>query len=207
MLSKECTRQVIEEIMKLFPDATPALNFSNNYELLIAVMLSAQTTDIAVNKVTEKLFEDYPDPYTLAQAEPEDIENYIKTIGLYKNKSKYAVGIARDLVNKFDGVVPSTRKELTSLPGVGQKTSNVIQSVGFGIPAFAVDTHVSRVAKHHNLVEENYTVKQIEERLTDCLPEEYWHHAHLAMILFGRQICHPRNPKCENYPQLYLCNE
>lgn len=205
MLTKECTRHVIEEIIKLFPNAEPALNYENPFQLVCAVLLSAQTTDIAVNKVTKDLFQDFPTPEAMSKATPEIIEPYIKTIGLYHNKSKYLVQTAQKLVNDYQGQVPDNRRALESLPGVGRKTASVVLSVGFDIPAFAVDTHVSRVSKHHHIAEPNWTPRQIEKRVCECLPESEWLDAHLAMILFGRQICHPKNPECENYPQLHTC--
>ncbi|MDO4680692.1 MAG: endonuclease III [Aerococcus sp.] len=207
MLTKQCTRHVIEEIIKLYPNVTSALNFNNPFELLIAVMLSAQTTDRAVNGLTPKLFATYPTPEAMAKATPEEVAPYIRTIGLYRNKSKYLVETAQKLVAEFNGEVPKTRKDLESLPGVGRKTANVVLSVGFGIPAFAVDTHVTRIAKHHHIAEPDWTPRQIEDRVMECLPKEEWLPAHQALIYFGREICHPRNPECHNYPQLYTCLE
>ncbi|MDO4670900.1 MAG: endonuclease III [Aerococcus sp.] len=207
MLTKECTRHVIEEIIKLYPNVTSALHFNNPFELLVAVMLSAQTTDRAVNKLTPALFATYPTPKSLSEATPEEVAPYIQSIGLYRNKSQYLVKTAKKLVQDFNGDVPKTRKELESLPGVGRKTANVVLSVGFGIPAFAVDTHVTRIAKHHHIAEPDWTPRQIEERVMASLPKEEWLAAHQAMIYFGREICHPRHPECENYPQLYTCLE
>ena len=204
MLTKESTRLVIKEIMKLYPNADTALNYDNDFQLLIAVMLSAQTTDLAVNKVTPTLFATYPNPEALAQAKIEDVQEHLKTIGLYKNKAKYAIGIGKRLLVDFDSQVPDTRKDLMSLPGVGRKTANVILSVAFNQAAFPVDTHITRVSKHHKIAEADWNVRQIEDRIVECLDPEDLHHAHLAMILFGREICHPRNPKCANYPQLYV---
>lgn len=203
MLSKKNARHVIEEIIKLYPDVPPSLNFNNVYELVIAVTLSAQTTDIAVNKVTPALFKQFPTPELLSKASVEMIEPYLKTIGLYRNKAKFIQQCATQIVNDFDGEVPNTRQELMTLAGVGRKTANVVLSVGFGIPAFAVDTHVTRICKHHNIVPPNATALEVEERVCEVLPKKLWIQAHQSMIYFGREICHPRNPKCAQYPQLY----
>lgn len=207
MLTKECARQVIKEIMALYPDVETILNYRNNYELLVAVMLSAQTTDIAVNKATVGLFERFPNPHAVIQASPEEIEPYIQSIGLYRNKAKYLFQCCQQLVKKFNGEVPNNRKDLESLAGVGRKTANVILSVGFNIPAFAVDTHVSRVCKHHELVPTNATPRQIEDYIVSILPAELLTQAHQSLIFFGRNICHPRNPECHSYPQLYACQD
>lgn len=203
MLSKDRALKVIEEIIALYPDAQPSLNFKNPYELVVAVTLSAQTTDIAVNKVTPALFERFPTPYELAAATPSDIEPYIRTLGLYRNKARFLNKCGRQLVEHFNGEVPQTREALMTLAGVGRKTANVVLSVGFGIPAFAVDTHVSRICKHHQIVKSSADTLEIERRVCEILPPELWLKAHQAMIYFGREICHPRNPQCHLYPQLY----
>ncbi|MEY8461970.1 endonuclease III [Streptococcus merionis] len=203
VLSKKRARHVIEEIIALFPDAKPSLDFRNHYELLIAVMLSAQTTDAAVNKVTPALFERFPTPKAAAEATPSEIAPYIARLGLYRNKAKFMHELSIQLLERFDGEVPHTRAELESLPGIGRKTANVVMSVGFGIPAFAVDTHVSRICKHHQIVKQSATPLEIEKRIMEVLPEDLWLPAHQAMIYFGRAICHPKNPKCDQYPQLY----
>ncbi|MGT2907939.1 endonuclease III [Streptococcus dentiloxodontae] len=203
VLSKKRARKVIEEIIALYPDAQPTLNFRNHFELLIAVMLSAQTTDLAVNKVTPALFAAYPTPQAMAKATPKELEKYISKLGLYRNKAKFMQTCAQELVEKYDGVVPHTREELESLAGVGRKTTNVVLSIGFGIPAFAVDTHVGRICKHHNIVKKSATPLETEKRVMEVLPPEEWLPAHQAMILFGRQVCHPKNPECHKFPQLY----
>ena len=145
MLTDECAYQTLHAMMDLFPDAKPALNFDNHYQLLLAVMLSAQTTDVQVNKVTPALFKAYPTPFELAKASPSEVETYIKSLGLYRNKAKYLVQAAQQLVNDHHGQVPNCRKDLEALAGVGRKTTNVVLSVGFDIPAFAVDTHSSNL--------------------------------------------------------------
>ncbi|MGT2741927.1 endonuclease III [Streptococcus plurextorum] len=203
VLSKKRARHVLEEIIALFPDAKPSLDFRNHFELVIAVLLSAQTTDKAVNQVTPALFAAFPTPEAMAKASEEELANYIARLGLYRNKAKFMKKCAEQLVNEFGGEVPKTRKELESLAGVGRKTANVVLSVGFGIPAFAVDTHVERICKHHHLVKQSATPREVEDYVCSVLPPEKWLAAHQAMIYFGRAICHPKNPDCHEYPQLY----
>lgn len=203
VLSKKRARYVLEEIIALFPDAKPSLDFTNHFELLVAVMLSAQTTDAAVNKATPALFAALPTPEAMAQAEEAEIASYISRLGLYRNKAKFLKKCAQQLLDDFDGQVPQTREELTSLAGVGRKTANVVMSVGFGIPAFAVDTHVERICKHHDIVKKSATPLEVEKRVMEVLAPERWLPAHQALIYFGRAICHPKNPECANYPQLY----
>lgn len=199
MVTKERAREILEQIIALYPDAQTILKYRNNFELLIAVMLSAQTTDVAVNKVTKKLFERFPDPASFAASSPEEIEPYIQSIGLYRNKAKYIYTCSNQLIKNFGGKVPSNRKDLESLAGIGRKTANVVLSVGFNIPAFPVDTHVSRVCKHHGIVPPDATPLEIEKIVTDILPADLWNQAHHALIFFGRNICTPRNPKCGEY--------
>ena len=203
VLSKKRARKVLEEIIALFPDAKPSLDFTNHFELLVAVMLSAQTTDAAVNKVTPGLFAAFPTPQAMSVATENEIASHISRLGLYRNKAKFLKKCAQQLLDDFDGQVPQTREELESLAGVGRKTANVVLSVGFGIPAFAVDTHVERICKHHDIVKQSASPLDVEKRVMEILPREKWLPAHQAMILFGREICHPKNPECHNYPQLY----
>ena len=203
VLSKKRARHVIEEIIALFPDAKPSLDFTNHFELLVAVMLSAQTTDAAVNKATPGLFAAFPTPQAMSVATESEIASHISRLGLYRNKAKFLKKCAQQLLDDFDGQVPQTREELESLAGVGRKTANVVLSVGFGIPAFAVDTHVERICKHHDIVKKSATPLEVEKRVMDVLPPEEWLAAHQAMIYFGRAICHPKNPECDHYPQLY----
>ena len=203
VLSKKRARKVLEEIIALFPDAKPSLDFTNHFELLVAVMLSAQTTDAAVNKATPGLFAAFPTPQAMSVATESEIASYISRLGLYRNKAKFLKKCAQQLLEDFDGQVPQTREELQSLAGVGRKTANVVMSVGFGIPAFAVDTHVERICKHHDIVKKSASPLEVEQRVMEVLPKNEWLPAHQAMICFGREICHPRNPECDQYPQLY----
>ncbi len=152
VLSKKRARKVLEEIIALFPDAKPSLDFTNHFELLVAVMLSAQTTDAAVNKVTPGLFAAFPTPQAMSVATENEIASHISRLGLYRNKAKFLKKCAQQLLDDFDGQVPQTREELESLAGVGRKTANVNMSVGFGITAFAVDTHVERIDEHRGIL-------------------------------------------------------
>lgn len=203
VLSKKRARKVIEEIIALYPDAQPSLDFTNHFELVVAVLLSAQTTDAAVNKATPGLFAAYPTPEKMAAAAVEDIAKHISRLGLYRNKAKFLKECAQQLLDRHGGIVPQTREELEALSGVGRKTANVVLSVGFGIPAFAVDTHVGRICKHHDIVKKSATPLETEKRVMEVLPPELWLPAHQAMIYFGRAVCHPKHPECANYPQLY----
>lgn len=193
MLSKKKTVECIEAMGDLFPNAECELIHHNTFELLISVMLSAQTTDVSVNKLTPALFKKYPTPEDFVKAPIEEIMDSIKTIGLYRNKSKYIKGCCQKLVEDFNSVVPHTRKELESLPGIGRKSANVVLSVAFGIPAIAVDTHVERVSKRLGICSPDATVREVEETLMKKLPPEMWSTAHHRLIFFGRYQCTARN--------------
>lgn len=192
LLTKEETTKVIEAMGKIFPEAKAELDHRNAFELLIAVILSAQTTDVGVNKVTPALFEAYPTPKAMMDAELEDLEEKLKTIGLFRNKAKFIKRTARKLVENFDSEVPANRKDLESLPGVGRKTANVVLSVAFNEPAIAVDTHVERVSKKLGIVAEDATILQVEKTLMEKLPEDLWSIAHHRLIFFGRYQCPAR---------------
>ncbi|MEC6747158.1 endonuclease III [Marinilactibacillus sp. XAAS-LB27] len=192
LLTSTETTKLIEAMGKLFPNAKAELNHKNSFELLISVIMSAQTTDIAVNKVTPALFEAYPTPELMMEAPLDDIMNKIKTIGLYRNKAKFVKNCSRELIERFDGIVPSTHKELESLPGVGRKTANVVMSVAFDKPAIAVDTHVERISKKFNICSQQATVRQVEDSLMEKIPEDLWSIAHHRMIFFGRYQCPAR---------------
>lgn len=190
---------------QMFPDAKAELNYQNPFELLIAVVLSAQTTDKAVNKVTEKLFTAYPNAEALAQANLLDVENTIKTIGLYHNKAKNIIALSQALVEKHHGLVPQEREQLEALPGVGRKTTNVVISNAFGIPAIAVDTHVARISVRLGLAKEKDSVLEIEKKLNRKIPKQHWLKVHHQMIFFGRYHCLAKNPKCNICPLFDDC--
>lgn len=177
---------------EIFPEAQCELIHQNAFELLIAVMLSAQTTDVSVNRITPQLFASYPTPEAVEDATVEEIQEHIKSIGLYRNKAKYIKGCCHKLVTEFNGQVPETLKELQSLPGIGRKSANVVLSVAFGVPAIAVDTHVERVTKRLGIVPQKASVREVEEVLMKKLPPELWGKAHHRLIFFGRYQCSAR---------------
>ncbi|NBK97792.1 MAG: endonuclease III, partial [Erysipelotrichia bacterium] len=183
------TNDILDEMKKMFPNAECALHHRNAYELIVAVVLSAQTTDEAVNKITPALFERYPSVYDLANGEVKEIATYLKTIGLYRNKSRMIHELANAIVNDYDGEVPNTRKKLTSLAGVGRKTANVVLSVWFHVPAFAVDTHVERVSKRLGLAKFKDSVEVVETKLKRKIDRERWNEGHHLFIFFGRYHC------------------
>lgn len=193
LLTSEEATKVIRAMGELFPEAKAELNHDSPFQLLIAVILSAQTTDVGVNKVTPGLFEAYPTPEALMQADREDIMEKIKTIGLYRNKAKFIKSCATDIVERFGGEVPQTHKELQSLAGVGRKTANVVMSVAFDEPAIAVDTHVNRISKKFNIAPEDASIRQVENCLMEKLPEDLWSQAHHWLIFFGRYQCPARD--------------
>ncbi len=181
---------------KMIPNPRCELNYNKDYELLIAVVLSAQTTDKRVNMVTKDLFNKY-DIYTLAQAQEKDIIDIIRPVGTFKRKSYYIIEIAKRLVADYKGIVPNDRKYLESLPGVGRKSANVVLSNLFDVPAIAVDTHVTRVSKRLGIAKENDDVYTIEKKLMKLIPKDKWSRSHHQMVLFGRYICKSRNPMCD----------
>lgn len=199
--------EAIEKMYQMFPEAHGELQHNNPYELLIAVILSAQATDVSVNKVTPALFEAFPTPEDLAAASVEEIIPKIKTIGLYRNKAKNIKACAQQLIENFGGQVPTTREALVSLPGVGRKTANVVLGDAFGIPAIAVDTHVERVSKRLRICKLNASVLEVEETLMRKIPEDLWVKTHHTLIFFGRYHCTARNPRCEVCPLLDMCQE
>ncbi len=197
--------EIVDQIEKIFPQAQCELYHETPFQLLVAVVLSAQTTDASVNKVTPALFERFPTSKELAEAEPEEVEPYIRKIGLYRNKARSIVNLSRDLEDKFDGKVPATFKELQSLSGVGRKTANVVRSVAFDIPSFAVDTHVERVSKRLGLAKPYDNVTKVEEKLRRKIDRDRWNQAHHDFIFFGRYLCTARNPHCTQCPFTSFC--
>ena len=189
--------QILAELERLYPDAKPALHFSNPYQLLVAVILSAQCTDVKVNAVTPALFAAYPDAHALAQADPLAVEGYIRTCGLYHNKAKNLVATAKALVENYGGEVPADHEKLTQLPGVGRKTANVVMSCAFGADAIAVDTHVFRVSNRLGLADANDVLKT-EQQLMQNIPKDKWSLAHHWIIFHGRRVCAARKPDCSH---------
>lgn len=188
---------VLEELEKLYPDARPALKYTSPYELLVAVILSAQCTDERVNKVTEVLFREHNTPRTMLELTQEELEKYIYSCGFYHNKAAHILSASRDIVDKFGGEVPSDFDDLRTLAGVGQKTANVVWSVAFGGDAIAVDTHVFRVSNRLGLADADTPLKT-EAQLKEVIPKEDWSKAHHWLIYHGRRVCHSRKPDCAN---------
>ena len=197
MHKKERYRGVLNWFITNMPVAETELHYENHFQLLIAVILSAQCTDKRVNMITPALFKDFPTPEVMAASTPEVIFEYIRSISYPNNKSKHLVGMAQMLLNNFGGVVPSDIDDLQKLPGVGRKTANVIASVVYNKPAMAVDTHVFRVANRIGLTNNSKTPLETEKELVKNIPEEYISIAHHWLILHGRYTCTARKPKCE----------
>ena len=206
-MKRSSKEYIIENLDRLYPDALCELNHKDSFELLIAVVLSAQTTDVSVNRVTPALFEKYPDAISLSEASEEDVMRLIHSIGLYKNKSRKIINLAKELVKRFDGEVPSKREELESLPGVGRKTANVVLSNCFDYPAFAVDTHVSRVSKRLMIARKEDDVLTIEKKLMKFFPRNCWSRLHHQFIFFGRYKCKAKNPECTDCPFRDSCRK
>ncbi len=193
---KMTVNEVLDVLSFEYPDPKSELNYDNKFRLLIAVILSAQATDVSINKATPALFKAYPDSYSLAKADLDDVMEILKSINLYKNKSKYIIETSKKIVSELNGEIPKTREELMSLPGVGRKTANVVLAEGFGTPAIAVDTHVSRVAKRLGWADEKDSVLQIEEKLMKKIPKHRWASAHHQLLLFGRYHSTARDTRC-----------
>ncbi len=189
-------QEALALLEEMHPEAACALDHRSRFELIVAVVLSAQTTDVSVNKVTPALFERYPDAHALAAADPDDVSEIIHTIGLYKNKSVNIVKLAAKICDDFGGEVPGSFDELVSLPGVGRKTANVVLAEAFGVPAIAVDTHVFRVSNRIGIANAK-DVEKTEEQLRKRIPEEQWIRSHHLLIFHGRKICHARKPDCD----------
>ena len=196
--------EILDEMEKIFPNAKCELYHESAFQLIVAVVLSAQTTDAMVNKVTPALFKAYPTAEKMAEATVSELEPYIKRIGLYRNKARSISNLSKDLVERYHGQVPYTYKDLMSLAGVGRKTANVVLSVGFGQQRIAVDTHVFRVTNRIGLVHEN-DVLATELALMEILPEERWSEAHHSFIFHGRNCCTARKPHCGECPLRGLC--
>jgi len=196
---------VIEKLSETYPEAKCELNFGNTFQLLVATMLSAQSTDRKVNEITEELFKHYKTPEDFLSMTQAELEEKIRKIGLYRNKAKNIHEMCRILLTKFNGKVPDNMEDLMSLPGVGRKTANVVLSNGFGIPAIAVDTHVFRVSNRIGLANSN-SVDETEKQLMSVLPKDKWSLAHHLLIWHGRRICEARKPKCKICPIAENCD-
>ncbi len=191
---------VLKMLADHYPDAKTGLVYDNPYQLLVATILSAQTTDEQVNRITKRLFKSIPSVYELYRMEPHELEPFLKSCGLYRHKSKYLVEAAKIIVEQYGGRVPASFNDLITLPGVGRKTANVIISSAFGKPALAVDTHVFRVSRRLGLAD-GATPEVVESQLQAVMPPECWSNAHHWLIAHGRSTCHARNPLC---PKCFL---
>ena len=206
MKTKDRYNSLISSFQETMPVAETELNYGNPFELLVAVILSAQCTDRRINQITPALFRDYPTPQAMAASTPDNIYTYIKSVSYPNNKARHLVGMARMLIENFGGEVPSTGEELEKLPGVGRKTANVIQAVIFQKAKMAVDTHVFRVSHRLGLVNKTCTTPlSVERQLTKHLPEEIIPLAHHWLILHGRYVCQSRTPHCEKCGLTGIC--
>ncbi len=192
----ERVQKIYELLKEEYPDVHCELNYQTPLQLLTATVLSAQTTDRQVNRVTEKLFAEHPDLDTLLELSEEELENYIHSLGFYHTKARNLYRLFRELADRFQGEVPQTMQELTSLPGVGRKTANVVLANAFGIPAIAVDTHVFRVSNKIGLAHAS-NVRETEKQLQNALDPEIWSLMHHLLIFHGRRCCSARSPQCE----------
>ena len=204
LIDNKNVTEVLDILETMHPEAACALDHRDPFELIVAVALSAQTTDVSVNKVTPELFRMYPDAESLAAADPDEVMEIIRTIGLYRNKSKIIVRLAGKLVSDFGGKVPHDFESLVTLPGVGRKTANVVLAEGFGVPRIAVDTHVFRVSNRIGLTDEK-DVDATEETLMKRIPESSWIRAHHLLIFHGRKCCSARKPSCDKCGLNELC--
>ena len=193
-----------QELKLEYPDAECELEFKNSFELLAATILSAQATDVSVNKATPALFKRFPSPEELSVADIEEVETYVNSIGLFRSKAKNLVGMAQRLVDQFDSQVPESMSDLVSLPGVGRKTANVVRSVALGLPGLPVDTHVGRLSRRLGITEETDPVK-IELTLNPMLPAQERGEFSLRVILHGRRVCFARKPNCDECTLNYFC--
>jgi endonuclease III len=196
--------QILDTLYQMYPDAHCELNYTTPFELLIATILSAQCTDKRVNEITGPLFQKFNKPEHFIDLTQEELEEHIKGLGLYKNKSKNILETCRILYEKYNGEVPQTHAELEALPGVGRKTANVVLSNAFGVPAIAVDTHVFRVANRLGLAKSD-NVDEVERQLMKRIPREKWSDAHHWLIWHGRRVCSARNPQCGSCPLREMC--
>lgn len=204
-MNKKLSLDIVKELKLLIPDPKCELNFTNNFELICAVMLSAQTTDKRVNMITPTLFSKYPDSESLMNADYNEVLEIIKSLGLAKNKASNLIALAKDIEEKYNGEVPNTMGELVKLAGVGRKTASVVLALGFGVPAFPVDTHVHRVAYRLGYTAKTDDVLKTEMKLKKYIPEEQWIEAHHLLLLFGRYYCKSISPDCDNCQLIKFC--
>ncbi|MCR8842891.1 endonuclease III [Paenibacillus sp. SC116] len=205
MATSARVRRILDTFGEMFPDAHCELTHSNPFELTIAVLLSAQCTDEMVNKVTIDLFRKYKRPEDYIAVPLDELEQDIRRIGLFRNKAKNIQKLCHMLLESYDGEVPRQHDQLTTLPGVGRKTANVVVSNAFGVPAIAVDTHVERVSKRLGLANDEDSVLEVEKKLMRKIPKQEWTDTHHRLIFFGRYHCKAQSPRCEVCPLLEIC--
>lgn len=205
MIDRGTSKKIITRLKKEYPDVAPPLKYINIYQLCIAVVLSAQTTDNQVNRVTPILFKRYGDFAALAFADVNEVEHIIKPTGFYHTKAKHIIALSQHVIEKFNGNLPADRVQLMSLPGIGRKSANVILAAGFGVPAIPVDTHVARVA-HRIGYCSSKKVYEIETMLMESIDESEWITAHFLFIYHGRNTCMARKPQCSNCPITVWCS-
>lgn len=203
---KQRTKIILDTLKQLYPDAKCELNYETPFQLLVATILSAQTTDKKVNEVTKDLFKEYPDVDAFLTLSIEELEARIKQIGLYRTKAKNLMIMCNQLKNNFGGEVPQTMEEIITLAGAGRKTANVVLSNAFGVPSIAVDTHVFRVSNRLGLADSD-SVLEVEKQLQAELPKKEWSLAHHLLIFHGRRLCIARNPKCGECPLKNRCKQ
>lgn len=204
MKSRKDINTILDLLEDMYPDAECELNYTTAFELLVATMLSAQTTDVKVNSVTKTLFKEYTSPMDFCEADVQDLENAIRVIGLYRNKAKNLKKMSEMLIRDYDGVVPDKKEELIKLAGVGTKTANVLLSNAFNVPAIAVDTHVFRVSNRIGMAQ-GKDVKITETQLKENIEMDRWSRAHHLLIFHGRRCCKARKPDCENCGINHMC--
>lgn len=195
---------ILDLLEQAYPDARPMLTFKDPFECLTAVILSAQTTDEQVNRITKELFACYPGAAALAEADLEELEAIIRSVGLYRSKAKNLKAMARELVDKYDAAVPQDFAALNALPGVGRKTANVVQAAAWGIPGFGVDTHVARLCQRMGITDSS-NPEQIEKYMKSIVPEARWIMAHHVLIFHGRRVCRAKKPGCADCVVSDLC--
>lgn len=194
-MTKQTALKILDYLKNRYPNPVPKLEFGSNYQLLVAVILSAQCTDERVNKVTKELFKDHGTPESMLNLSSEQLERAIYSCGFYHNKAKHILSATRDIIQKHGGEVPADFNELRKLAGVGQKTANVVWSVAFNGDAIAVDTHVFRVSNRLGLANAN-TPNKVEEQLKEIIPKNRWSESHHFLIFYGREVCSAKKPKC-----------
>lgn len=195
-MNKQKSKEILDILKEIIVNPAPELDFHNTFELIIAVVLSAQTTDKRVNMTTKELFKKYPDPLSLSQADYDTVEEIVRPLGLSKTKAKNIIALSDILHKEYMDIVPSDFNQLVKLPGVGRKTASVVLAVGFNLPAMPVDTHLYRMAQRLGYIKENDSIKDAEESYKKYIPKEEWAKAHHLFLLFGRYHCKAINPEC-----------